>query len=208
MTVMVSMLRRHGATMVERHGRPVAAHFGSATAEAAVCRGRVGLAERSDRATLEVRGTRAGVDAALAALDGLRERAWSTRVSRGRALVRCEGAAQDACISAMQPADAESILDVSPEYAAIALVGPRAADALEAAAIDEDTEPVVVLHEGEGTIELLVPQSYGPALWHRLLEAGRPLGIACVGLDALEHLAVSDHVSGGRRTELPAVSGG
>jgi glycine cleavage system aminomethyltransferase T len=60
MTLMTTMLRRHGATMVERDGRWVAAHFGSPASEAAVCRSRVGLAERSDRATLELSGDPAG----------------------------------------------------------------------------------------------------------------------------------------------------
>jgi len=65
MTMMTTMLRRHGATMAERNGRRVAAHFGSPASEAAVCRTRVGLVERSDRATREIRGDTAGVDQAL-----------------------------------------------------------------------------------------------------------------------------------------------
>lgn len=199
MTVMVSMLRRHGAAIVERHGRLAAAHYGSAAAEAAVCRSRVGLAERSDRATLEVRGAQGTVDAALAALGGLGHRAWWSRLSPGRALVRCEGEEEDACIAAMQSADAGSILDVSPQYAAVSLIGPLAGEVLEAAAVDERSDPVVVLREGDGTVELLVARAYGPALWNRLLEAGAPSGIACVGLDALEHLAVSDHIGEQRR---------
>jgi glycine cleavage system aminomethyltransferase T len=199
MTVMVSMLRRHGAAIVERHGRQVAAHYGSVAAEEAVCRSRVGLAERSDRATLEVRGTSGAVDAALAALGRLGQRAWSARLSPGRALVRCEGDDEDAAVAAMQSADAGSILDVSLEYAAVLLVGPYADDVLRAAAVDESSDPAIVLREGDGTVELLVARGYGPALWNRLLEAGRPSGIACVGLDALELLAVSDHVGDRRR---------
>jgi glycine cleavage system aminomethyltransferase T len=199
MTVMVSMLRRHGAAIVERHGRQVAAHYGSVAAEEAVGRSRVGLADRSDRATLEVRGAPEAVDAALAALGRLGHRAWSARLSPGRALVRCEGEDEDGAVSAMQSADAGSILDVSLEYAAVSLVGPLADDVLRAAAVDESSDPAIVLRQGDGTVELLVARGYGPALWNRLLEAGRPSGIACVGLDALEHLAVSDHVGDRRR---------
>lgn len=199
MTVMVSMLRRHGATIVERHGRLTAAHFGSAASEAAVCRGRVGLAERSDRTTLEVRGRCENVDAALAGLAPLGHRAAWTRLSPGRAIVRCEGDAEDACASAMVASDAISISDSSGEFAAVALIGPLAEDALRAAAVDEQTDPVIVLHQGRGYVELLVARSYGPAMWNRLLEAGAPFGIACVGLDALEHLAVSDHLGDQRR---------
>ncbi len=36
MTVMLSMLRRHGATMAERHGRQVPVHFGSVASEEAI----------------------------------------------------------------------------------------------------------------------------------------------------------------------------
>lgn len=60
MTVMTTMLRRHGATMIARHGRNVAAHYGSPVSEAAVCRSAVGLADRSDRATLSLTGDSAG----------------------------------------------------------------------------------------------------------------------------------------------------
>lgn len=200
MTVMVAQLRRHGAVIVERHGRLVAANFGSAASEAAVCRSSVGLAERSDRVTLDVRGDGASVDAALAALGPIAHSAWSTRLSPGRAIVRCEGELQDECRSAMLAAVEEaSILDLGGEYAAIDLIGPRAGEVLEAAAIDEDTDPVIVLHQGSGYVELLVTRGNGPALWNRLLEVGEPFGIACVGLDALEHLAVSEHLIDQRR---------
>jgi glycine cleavage system aminomethyltransferase T len=207
MAVMVAMLHRHGATMVERHGRLVAAHFGSAATEAAVCRGGVGLAERSDRATLDVRGPRADVAAAIAAVARLGgHRAWWTQLAPGRAIVRCEGDAEDACASAMRAAEGVEIIDLGGDYAAVDLIGPLAGDVLRAAAVDERTDPVIVLHQGEGYVELLVARSYGPALWNRLLEAGAPFGIACVGIDAIEHLAVSDHLSEQRRSGARVVA--
>ena len=46
----------HGAVMAERQGRRVPAHFGSAAAEETVCLRGVGMSDRSDRATFEVRG--------------------------------------------------------------------------------------------------------------------------------------------------------
>jgi glycine cleavage system aminomethyltransferase T len=196
-SVMVSMLRRHGATIIERHGRPVAAHFGSAAAEAAVCRGGAGLADRSDRATLELRGPSADVDQALAELGVLGGHAWSTRLSPTRALVRCEGEDQALCTSAMLRAEDASVRDVSDDHAAVDLVGPRAEEVLQAAGLTEE-DAVTVLRDGDGGVELLVARGQGPALWNRLLETGEPFGLACVGLDALEHLAVSGHVSRGR----------
>ena len=196
MGVMTAMLRRHGATLVERHGRPVAAHFGSAASEAAVCRGAVGLAERSDRATIEVRAAPAEVDRALAELARLGDRAWAQRLGPGRALVRCEGDEEGACTSAMLRAQDAWVHDVSADFAALELVGPRAEQVVEAAAIDPQADPVTILRESGTGIELLVPRGQGPALFNRLLEAGGPLGIACVGLDALEHLHVSEHLAG------------
>lgn len=207
MTVMVAVLRSHGATMVERHGRRVAAHFGSATSEAAVCRSRVGLAERSDRATLEVRGPRVDVDRALAELARLGGRAWWARMSTGRAIIRCEGEDDALCTSVMLRADSASVRDVSGDYAAFDLIGPLAGEVLEAAAVDEDEDPAIVLHESEACVELLVARRQGPSMWNRMLEAGAPSGIACVGLDALEHLAVSEHVTRLRAADAQATGG-
>jgi glycine cleavage system aminomethyltransferase T len=198
MSVMLSMLRRHGATLVERHGRQVPLDFGNPAAEAAVCRRSVGLAERSDRATLEVRGPRVDVDRAVAELDTLGGRAWPARLSPTLALVRCEGGDDGAVTSAMLRAEVW-VRDVSAEYAAMELVGPLALEVLQAANVDPEEDPVTVLLEGEDYVELLVIGGYGPALWNRLLEAGEPSGIACVGLDALEHITVSERVRLTRR---------
>jgi len=52
-----TVARNHGATMASRHGRRVPAHFGSVGAEEAVCLRAVGMADRSDRDTFELRGT-------------------------------------------------------------------------------------------------------------------------------------------------------
>src|SRR3954468_18520641 len=181
---MVSMLRRHGATMVSRQGRLAPAHFGNPAAEAAVCRKAVGLTERSDRATLEVRGTREQVDRATAELGS---RAWPARLAPGLALVRCDAGHEDAAISAMLPAEV-TVRDISAEYAAMELIGPLALEVLQSAAVDPEKDPVTVLVGGEDYVELLVARGYGPALWNRLLDAGETSGIACVGLEALEHL--------------------
>jgi glycine cleavage system aminomethyltransferase T len=43
-------------------------------------------------------------------------------------------------------------------------------------------------------VELLVPSGDGPALWNGLLATGDPYGISCVGLEALEHLEVSERL--------------
>jgi glycine cleavage system aminomethyltransferase T len=197
---MTTMMRRHGATMIERNGRSVAAHFGSPASEAAVCRSRVGLAERSDRATLEVTGDPAGVDQALEELAQLGDTAWWVRRSPHRAIVRCDGAAADGSISVMLRAEDVNVVDVSADHAAVDLIGPRAHDVLDAhQALQEGAPVVLVVRKNEECVELLVRRAYGPALWNTLLAVGEPHGIACVGLEALEHLDVSERVSGRRR---------
>lgn len=199
MSVMVSMLlHRHGATLVERHGATVVAHYGSAVSEAAVCRSAVGLAERSDRATLAIRGSGEDIDRALGELATLQDTAWWARVSRDRAIVRCEGNDHAACLSAVERGGA-SVTDIGPETAAVTLIGPLAEDVFAAAGMNEDEDVAVVLRDRDACIELLVARRQGPAMWSRLLDAGERFGIACVGLDAIEHLAVSRDLDARRR---------
>jgi glycine cleavage system aminomethyltransferase T len=180
--------------MALRHGKCVAAHFGSAASEAAVCLSTVGIADRSDRTTFELRGAPPGVGKALAALGPLDTRAWWTRTTSRSAIVRCEHADAPRCAAAMLPADGTLAVDISNRYAAIGVIGPRATHLLRAAAFHGLEGQPIVLHDGRGAFELLVEVDSGGAVWAQLLEAGSPLRVACVGLDALEHLAASQHV--------------
>ncbi|MEP6952549.1 MAG: hypothetical protein ABI950_00645, partial [Solirubrobacteraceae bacterium] len=188
---MDAVLRRCGATMTERHGHAVAAHFGSAASEAAVCRRTVGLAERGDRVTLEVHGPPDAVDAALATLAVLGGDAWSVRTAPPSALVRCEWPNAEAIEAALTAVPGVSVRDRGDELVALCLVGPKAAAVLDAAGVGTARAPAVVVPEGPRCIEVLVAAAEGPVLWGRLLDAGRPCSIACVGVDAIEHLFVS-----------------
>ena len=190
---MAATLRHHGATVVERHGRPVAAHFGSPTAEAAACRSSAGLAERSDRATLAIRGPAAEIDRALGELAALGDHAWWVRRSPQQAIVRCEGADAGSSTSVLLRAEVR-VVDLSEEHAALDVIGPRAEEVVRAAGVEQEGGPVVVVRRGPACVELLIGRSHGPELYHRLLRAGAPFGLTCVGLDALEHLEVSDHL--------------
>jgi glycine cleavage system aminomethyltransferase T len=183
-----AVVYRDGATMVVRHGRRVAAHFGSPPGEAAVCLSTVGLADRSDRTTLELRGD---VDAGLLELAALGERAWSSYLGSARALIRCEYADALACLAALARATGASIRDCTSEYAAIALIGPLAEELLSIADLPSSA---VTLHESGLLFEVLVPAAHGAIVWDQLLEAGAPLQIACVGLHALEHLTATNRL--------------
>jgi len=195
MTVMTTMLRRHGAVFVQRNGREVAAHYGSPASEAAVCRSRVGLAERSDRATLELSGGTEAVEEALKELAQLGGVAWWVRRSPHRAIIRCDTDAVDACTSMMLRAEDVTIADVGDQHAALDLIGPRAQDVLRVHQEREGAPVVMVVRRDAACVELLVPRVHAPALWNDLLEVGDPFGIACVGLEALEHLDVSERLS-------------
>jgi glycine cleavage system aminomethyltransferase T len=203
MSVMLSMLRRsHGAALAERDGRTVVAHYGSVAAELLVCRRGVGLAERSDRATLELRGTRDEIHRALLELGTLRDAVWWARLSRTRVVVRCEQADRGACIAAIRRDAIVTVHDLEAEIAALTLVGRFAEDLLAAANLDEDPGATVVLRDRSGGIELLLPRRLGPALWSRLLDAGEPFAVACVGLEAIEQLTVSRELDMRRRGDL------
>jgi len=197
MTVMLAVLRRHGATMGKRHGRWAPVDFGSVAAEEAVCRSAVGLVERSDRAMLEIRG--GDVDRALGELTSLGDHAWWLRLSAQRAIVRCEAPDEDAAIAAMRRVEDVAIVDVAAAHAALTLVGPLADAVLGASGVEQEGI-ALVLRKDPVCVELLVGCAQGPALWYRLLEVGESFDIACVGVEAAERLDVSDHLSGLRHT--------
>ena len=82
-----TVARNHGAAMATRHGRRVPAHFGSVGAEEAVCLRSVGMADRADRETFELRGSPTALESALVTVG---EYAWCSFIAADRALVRCE----------------------------------------------------------------------------------------------------------------------
>ena len=59
--------RAAGARLTERDGHTIVANYGSVPGEIAVCMKSVGLADRSDFGTFELRGDRALLDRALTA---------------------------------------------------------------------------------------------------------------------------------------------
>jgi glycine cleavage system aminomethyltransferase T len=74
------------------------------------------------------------------------------------------------------------------------VIGPLAADLLRAAAFDAAAAQPIVMRDGQGAFELLLDADSARGAWNRLFEAGAQFRVACVGLDALEHLAASHRV--------------
>jgi glycine cleavage system aminomethyltransferase T len=180
-----TVTRNHGAAMASRHGRRVPAHFGSVGAEEAVCLRSVGMADRSDRDTFELRGTSGDLENALVAVG---EYAWCSFVSADRALVRSEHEHASACASLLANLEGLTASNRTAAYAAIGLIGPRAKQLL----MEIDLNPSgVIIQEARGCYEVILPAERGPELWEYLLDAGAPYGLACVGHDALDRLAVA-----------------
>ena len=171
--------------MASRHGRRVPAHFGSVAAEEAVCLRSVGMADRSDRDTFELRGTPEAVESALVTVG---EYAWCSFVSADRALVRCEHEHADVCLGLLRSVDGLMASNRTAAFAAIGLIGPRAKELL----MEVDLTPSgQIIQEARGCYEVILPADHGPELWDFLLEAGAPYDLACVGHDALDRLAAS-----------------
>jgi hypothetical protein len=179
--------------MVVRDGRCIAAHFGSPTSETAVCLSTVGIADRSDRTTFELRGAPSDIDAAIASLPPPGAPVSWARTGSRSAIVRCEHTDTAACSAALLGADVA--IEISNRFAAIEVIGPRASELLRAVDVHRPGTDVVVLENRATSYELLIDAETGSALWGRLLDAGAPLRVACVGLEALEHLAVSQHLA-------------
>jgi glycine cleavage system aminomethyltransferase T len=133
------LLGKAGAVFVPRAGALVAAHFGSVAAELAVCRHGVGVTDRSDLRTLELRGTPEAVAQVSARVTGLRPTTGSAHLSAGawwcavtdhRLLIVAEpAAATDLAVvvdTATRSDAGASLINLEDDYAALGLVGPRA----------------------------------------------------------------------------------
>jgi glycine cleavage system aminomethyltransferase T len=199
------LVRAAGATMVVRDGRWVAAHYGSRAGEVAACKRAVGIADRFDRATLEISGDPSAVDRVVEAVthrpashaDAVRAgHAWWCRITPERVVLRCEAAYADPCREAVAAAagaepDAEWS-DLSAEFTAIEVIGRRAEKLMREAGIEDDAMPLV-LHESRDTWEIVSEPAVARELWTRLHSAGRSLEAVSVGLDALDMLAAGEH---------------
>jgi len=200
-----------GAMLVERDGHMVVTNYGSVPGEIAVCMKSVGLADRSDLGTLELRASASLLDRALADRLGdppvapgsaRRQReVWYLRLDSRRTLLVGPHSALAAGPTIGRGADL-TCKDVGATIAIISVVGPRATRLLAAAELPDDLaigavgrdprDPsiVAILRESQRRVLILVRTAAADAAWHRLLAAGEPLGAAFVGCDALTLLGV------------------
>jgi glycine cleavage system aminomethyltransferase T len=215
------ILRVAGAVMTTRHGRRVAAHYGSAAGELAVCIRSVGLVDRSELSVLGVSGRAERLGDAVSRLVGIRVapggsahvgEAWWGRLSAGELLVISQPQVV-AHLSARLRAETYrfadlAVCDHSDDYASIGLIG-RAAPALLATlgAYGDAGDPrsarpfgpgevggvdVLWLLESDHSAIALVRRDVAGTVWQAIEEAGRPFSLSCVGRDAVERFSLLD----------------
>jgi len=207
------VLRRAGAVLATRDGRPVAMNFGSAAAELAVCVRAVGLVDRSELSKLVV-------EAPPAQLAALTSRLAGDSVSPGGVLsagsVLWCGDAPGRVIVLSDPDSGArlrerlhvdvrrfagiTVRDASAELAAIAVLGRNTSEVLRAlGAYGPAGDPRTVAPFAHGLLAgvptswllqsdrralALVPREHAGEAWLAIERAGRPFGISCVGHEA------------------------
>jgi glycine cleavage system aminomethyltransferase T len=204
-----------GAQLGERDGHVVVALYGSTHGEIAACMTHVGLADRSDLGTMELRGGQAPLDRALAARLGdpppaagtaRRQRGvWYLRVDGRRALI----VGAHGTLAKLPPigaADDRAELvsrDIGGAIAMISVIGPRTGRLLAAAGLPselamgaigrdpQDPSVVAIVRESQRRVLILVRAPAIEAAWARLLDVGDPLGATFVGCDALALLGAA-----------------
>ena len=223
------VLRRAGAVLATRDGRPVAMNFGSAAAELAVCVRAVGLVDRSELSKLVV-------EAPPTKLAALTSRLAGDSLSPGGVLAAgsalwCGDAPGRVIVLSDPDAGARlrerlhvdsrrfagiTVRDASAELAAIAVLGRNASEVLRAlGAYGEAGDPRGVAPFTHGLLAgaptswllqsdrqalALVPREHAGEAWLSIERAGRPFGISCVGYDAACRYALLERT---RSTPLP-----
>jgi glycine cleavage system aminomethyltransferase T len=208
-----------GAVLHERDGHTVTTSYGSVPGEIAVCMKSVGLADRGDLGTFELRGDQNLLDRALIARlgdpavapgSGRRQRSvWFLRVDQRRTLLVGPHAALASGPAIGKGHDRADLphRDIRASVALLSVIGPRAARLLDAAQLPGelsigalardplDAGVVAILRESQRRFLAIVRAADADAFWTRLLTAGEPLGAAFVGLDALTLLGASSDFS-------------
>lgn len=204
-----------GAQLGERDGHVVVALYGSTQGEIAACITHVGLADRSDLGTLEVRGGQSPLDRALADRLGdpppragtarRQHGVWYLRLDTRRTLiVGAHGVLPGLAPVGISRDRADLVTrDIGDSIATLSVIGPRAVRLLTAADLPGDLEigaigrdpadpsVIAILRESQRSFLILVRARAIDAFWGRLLPVGEPLGAAMIGCDALALLAAA-----------------
>ena len=223
------ILRRAGAVLSTRDGRPVAINFGSAAAELSVCVRRVGLIDRSELSTL-------ALEAPPGQLSALMRRMAGATVSPG-GLVAGAGAlwcgeTSSRVIMVSDPRTTRrltaglranaarhiSVREKSSELTAIGLLGHNATHVLGALGVyGQSGDPRMAQPFAHGSVDgiaarwllqsdrralVLVDRESAGDAWLAIERAGRPYGISCVGQEAADRYTLMERL---RPAALPFV---
>jgi heterotetrameric sarcosine oxidase gamma subunit len=202
---MESLVRAAGARFEVRDGWNVAVEFGAGSVHAGQ---RVGWADSSHLAKLELQGSAEAIDAAagteLTFGTAVRQHdAWSCRLTATRALIV---GASAAARERVNDADGVNVLDVTSNFAAMTVVGPLAREvfarfcaldlrpavtpvgALRPGSIGR--QPGILIREAEDRFLFLFGWATGEYMWSIVTDAGEHLGGRPIGADALAALPV------------------
>jgi glycine cleavage system aminomethyltransferase T len=211
------VLRQAGAVFATHEGRSAAIHYGSAAGELAVCVSAVGLADRSDLATLALEapsGQLVQLTSRLAggeiapggALDAAG--AWWCGAAPDTLVVVCRAEVRRRLIERLRVHAAHqlSLRVLSVDFVALGLLGPRTPDVLRALGVyGANGDPRTVSPFGRSTIAgtgawwllesdrsalLLVDRERAGEVWRAIERAGRPFGLSCVGQEAAGRYAL------------------
>jgi glycine cleavage system aminomethyltransferase T len=174
--------QRAGASFAVRDGWEVPASFGPVAAELAACRASAGIADLSHIGKLELEGPPELLEACSARDDRF---VWWSALADDHALALSEHVPRARLRERLEDelgAEGALVVDVTERFAAIAVVGPRAPEVLATGV------PGMLLAQDGGRFLVVCDPPAAADVWRSLSAAGRPLGAAHVGLDALERL--------------------
>lgn len=218
------VLRRAGAVLSTREGRPVAVHFGSAAAELAVCVRRVGLVDRSEFSTVALEAPPAQLSALMTRLVGASVApgglisggsAWWCGEAVDRVMVVCDPRMAARLVDSLHTVAARhvAVRDLSEQLTAMALLGRNTGKVLAALGVYGATgDPRHAKPFGRGTVDgipvawllqsdhralALVPREHAGAAWLAIEHAGRAFGISCVGHEAACRYALMERLQPG-----------
>ncbi len=214
-----SVVSAAGGVLPPRPERRVAANYGSAAGELAACVSAVGLADRSDLMQLVLSAPADAMRETVMRFTGstvapggaLRSGgAWWGGLTPERTIVIAESRqgsrVRDQLHGCAGRAPMVTLEDRSADRAALALVGRRASTVLGTLGVYGEhgdprharplsTHPVagvdcVFLLESDDQALILVDQAHAASVWHAVERAGRPLGLCCVGREAIARFAL------------------
>jgi glycine cleavage system aminomethyltransferase T len=202
----------------------VAAHFGSAAAELAVCVRTVGLVDRSELSTLALEAPPAQLSALMTRLVGATVApgglvgggsAWWCGEAPDRVMVVCDPRMAGRLVDSLHAVAARhvAVRDLSDQLAPIALLGPGTGKVLAALGVyGSSGDPRHATPFGRGSVDgisvawllqsdrralALVPREQAGGVWLAIERAGRPSGISCVGHEAACRYALMERLQPG-----------